>query len=79
MRSGNMSPINDQILDHLESAIPELARAATNKAYWDALASGSSVLICEDKSIYEVFPDGSRKFVRPVRQHSANLEARNHE
>ena len=74
-----MSPISEQVLDHLETAIPELARAATNHAFWQALASGSSVLICEDKSIYEVFPDGSRKFVRPVRQRPIDREARNHE
>lgn len=61
-----MNPISEQVLDHLETAIPELARAATSKAYWDALASGSSVLICEDELLIEVFPDGSKRLIGPA-------------
>lgn len=58
--------ISDDVLDHLETAIPELARAATNQAYWDALASGSSVLICEEGMLFEVSSDGTRRLIGPA-------------
>jgi hypothetical protein len=55
---------NEKVIDYLEQQIPELAAAATRIAYWQALASGSSVLISENGEIVEVFPDGTRKFVK---------------
>jgi hypothetical protein len=57
---------NEKVIDYLEQQIPELAAAATKIAYWQALASGSSVLISENDEIVEVFPDGTRKFVRKI-------------
>jgi hypothetical protein len=54
---------HDKTLDYLESQIPTLAVAALTVAYWQALAAGLSVLVCEDGAIYENFPDGSRRFV----------------
>ncbi len=55
---------NEKVIDYLEQHIPELAAAATKIAYWQALASGSSVLISENGEIVEVFPDGTRKFIQ---------------
>ncbi len=57
---------NEKVIDYLEQQIPELASAATKIAYWQALASGSSVLVSENNEIVEVFPDGSRKFIQKI-------------
>ncbi len=32
--------------------------------YWQALAAGQKVLVSGEGSIYEVFPDGTRSFVK---------------
>lgn len=55
--------ISEKALAYLESHIPELALAATKQAYWQALASGSSVLISRGGYIMEVFPDGTTKTI----------------
>lgn len=54
----------EKVIDYLEQQIPELAAAATKIAYWQALASGSSVLISENGGIVQISPDGSRKIVQ---------------
>lgn len=51
--------MNEKTIAYLEEHIPELAEAATRQAYWQALASGSSVLISDNGVIKEVFPDGT--------------------
>lgn len=54
-------------LDFLESYIPELANSAVKKAYLDTLSVGLSVTqVIEDK-IYEVFPDGTKKFIKEIK------------
>lgn len=58
---------NEKVIDYLEQQIPELAAAATKIAYWQALASGSSVLISENGEIVEVLPDGTRKSVQKTK------------
>jgi hypothetical protein len=58
--------LSEKALDYLEEHIPELAEAAFKQAYWAALASGSSVLITENASLVEVFPDGTRKFIKKL-------------
>jgi hypothetical protein len=55
---------NEKAIDYLEEHIPELAEAAVKQAYWQALASGSSVLISENGIIKEVFPDGTSKIIQ---------------
>jgi hypothetical protein len=57
---------NEKTMQFLEEHIPDLADAAFIQAYWQALASGSSVLKVEDGAIIEVFPDGSRKWVKQI-------------
>lgn len=54
--------LSEQAIDYLEEHIPELAEVAFKQAYWAALGSGSSVLISEDGSLVEIFPDGSKQF-----------------
>lgn len=56
--------LNEEEMCFLEEHIPELAKAAFTQAYWAALASGSSVLISENGSLIEVFPDGKQKFIK---------------
>lgn len=54
-------------LDFLESHIPELANSAIKKAYLDTLSAGLSVTkVIEDK-IYEIFPDGKKKFIKDIK------------
>ncbi len=56
--------LNEEEIDYLEKHIPELAEVAFKQAYWSALASGSSVLMCENGDLVEVFPNGTRKFIK---------------
>lgn len=56
--------INEREIDYLEKYIPDLAEAAIKQAYWQALASGSSVLVSENGELREVFPDGTSKIVK---------------
>ena len=58
-----MSP-SEKTMQFLEEHIPELAQSAVTQAYWQTLASGSSVLQSDKGVIYEVFPDGTRKLIK---------------
>jgi hypothetical protein len=58
--------INEESMRFLEENIPLLADAAIKQAYWQALASGSSVLVCENDVLVETFPDGSRKVLKQL-------------
>jgi len=59
-------PINEKSMTFLEEHIPELAQAAFQQAYWQALAEGSKVLKAEDGFLIEVSPDGSKKVLKPL-------------
>ena len=56
----------EKAIEYLEKHIPEMAEAAVKQAYWQALASGSSVLVSENGVINEVFPDGTIKFLKNI-------------
>lgn len=56
----------EQTMRFLEEHIPELAQSAVTQAYWQALASGCSVLESDNGVIYEVFPDGTHKVVKTI-------------
>ena len=58
--------INEESMGFLEEHIPDLADAALKQAYWQALATGSSVLIFEEGQLIEQFPDGTRKVVKQL-------------
>jgi hypothetical protein len=59
-------PLSEQSMTFLEEHIPELAQSAVTQAYWQALASGNSVLQSENGTIYELFPDGTQKIVKAI-------------
>jgi len=41
------------------------------QAYWQALAAGSSVLVCEDGVMVKIFPAGTRKVVKQLEPQTA--------
>jgi hypothetical protein len=57
---------SEKTMRFLEEHIPELAQSAVTQAYWQALASGNSVLQSENGVIYEVFPDGTRTLIKTI-------------
>lgn len=61
-----MENYDERMIDYLEQFIPEMAQAAVSIAYWQALASRSSVLVGENGVINEVFPDGTVRFVKNI-------------
>ena len=56
----------EQTLDYLEQQIPSLSGAAVDVAYFQALASGQRVLVSGEGGLYEAFPDGTQKLVKPL-------------
>lgn len=58
--------LNEKEMTFLESHIPELTEKATQRAYFEALAAGHSVVVSEGDQIIEVFPDGTRKVVKQL-------------
>ncbi len=61
-----MTILQENVIDHLESQIPELSVAAVRVAYWQTLASGQSVLVSDAGAIYEVSPDGTRQLIKKI-------------
>jgi hypothetical protein len=59
---------SEQTLDYLEQQIPSLSGAAVDVAYVQALASGQTVLVTGKDGLYQAFPDGTRKLVKPLAQ-----------
>ena len=57
---------DEKTVAFLEEHIPEMAQTAVKQADWQALASGSSVVIAVEGVIQEVFPDGTVKVVKSV-------------
>lgn len=53
-------------MQYVEEQIPELAEQATRQAFWHTLASGDSVVVAHEGKLWEVFPDGNRKFVKDI-------------
>ena len=58
--------LSEEALSFQEKFIPELADAAFKQAYLAALASGSSVLISENGSLIEMFPDGKQRIIKSL-------------
>ena len=56
--------LTEKEIQNLEKEIPNLADTAFRQAYFNALSSGSSVLIVENNELVEVFPDCSRKVIK---------------
>jgi hypothetical protein len=51
-------------IEHLEQQIPSLSAIAVGKAYRQALAAGQRVLVSGNDGIYEIGPNGTKKFVK---------------
>ncbi len=58
--------MTEESMRYLEEHIPILADAAVKQAYWQALATGSSVLVSEEGALVEIFPDGTRKVLKQL-------------
>lgn len=58
--------LNEKQIDFLEKQIPIMAEYATKQAYIETLASGDKVMIAENGSLVEIYPDGSRKIVKEI-------------
>ena len=56
--------LDSDALDSLEQQIPQLAADAVRVAYQTALASGHGVVEAAGGSLFEVFADGTRRFVK---------------
>lgn len=65
--------LTEESMRFLEEHIPDLADAAVKQAYWQALATGSSVLVFEDGELVEIFPDGTRKMVKHLEPQTSVL------
>ena len=59
----NMTDTEKRI-EHLEEQIPSLSAVAVGKAYRQALAAGQRVLVSGNDGIYEIGPDGTKKFLK---------------
>ena len=57
----------------LEAQIPELTEKATQRAYFETLAAGHSVVVSEGNQIIEVFPDGTRKVIKQLLHNSVSV------
>lgn len=54
------------IITDIEYNLSKLASIATSNAFKSALSRGESVLIAENKFLYECLPDGRRVFVEKI-------------
>ena len=63
--------MTEESMRFLEEHIPDLADAAVKQAYWQALATGSSVLVSEEDALVEIFSDGTRKVLKQLEPQTA--------
>jgi hypothetical protein len=56
------------MIDYLEKHIHEMAQAAVKQAYWQALTSGSSVLVGENGIIKKSFPTEQLNLLKTSRR-----------
>jgi len=59
-------PNDDLDIDAMEREFPLLASHAFATARKNTLAAGLSVLESDNGALYEVFPDGRRRFVKAL-------------
>ena len=62
--------------EQTEEQIPVLAELAVRQAYRDALAAGQSVLTADSGTIFEIFPDGTRREVKRINPPTPAIPAR---
>ena len=61
--------LTEKEIQNLEECFPYAAEHSVRQAYFEALSSGSSVLVVENSELVEVFPDGSRKVIEKIAPH----------
>ncbi|MDX2083385.1 MAG: hypothetical protein SFV53_05325 [Rickettsiales bacterium] len=61
--------LTEKEIQNLEKEIPNLADTAFRQAYFNALSSGSSVLIVENSEVVRIFPDGKKELVQKIEPH----------
>ena len=63
----NVKPLlNEKQIEQLESEFPVASGVAFSRAYKDALASGLTVVVSDNGSIFEVSPDGQRRLIKTI-------------
>lgn len=60
------TPLNDQQLEQLERNFPAASGAAFSIARNQAVHAGLSVMVSVGDAIFEVFPDGQRKWIKSI-------------
>ncbi len=58
-----LAPLSEAEISFLETQVPAMAEAATQKAYWDALSRGRSVVCTRGDELIEVAPDGTHRVI----------------
>lgn len=58
--------MDEKTMEFLEENIPEMAKAAVEIAYWDALAAGFTVFLIENGCLMEMSPNGVKKKVKSL-------------
>jgi hypothetical protein len=58
--------LTEKEIQNLEEQFPYIAEASARQAYWEALSSGSSVLVVENEEVVEVFPNGRRVAIQKI-------------
>ena len=53
-------------IEELELELPRKAGAAFAQAYRDALAAGYCVVVADTGGLYEVYPNGERRFIKTI-------------
>lgn len=58
--------LDEQQLEQLERDYPAASGVAFSNAFQQAVQAGLSVMVSENGSLFEVFPDGQRRFVKSI-------------
>ncbi|MBM3191801.1 MAG: hypothetical protein FJZ63_04025 [Chlamydiae bacterium] len=58
--------LDENAILFLEEQIPKLAAMACELAYWNALASGSCVLVAKNGLLIEISPDGTERIIKEL-------------
>jgi hypothetical protein len=58
--------LSEKTIQYVEDQIPEMAEQATRQAFWNTLATGNSVIVAQQGQLWEVYPDGSRRFIKDI-------------
>lgn len=61
--------LKEKEIQNLEEQFPYIAETSVKQAYFNALASGNSVLVVENGELVEIFPSGEKKVIRKIEPH----------